>query len=84
MDKDKAWLKEWDELDEIGRGGQGIVTKLRNKNEPNKYAVLKSIVPRWQNNKLAEERLKQEAQALSTLQQLQANIKRGQIYLIYT
>jgi serine/threonine-protein kinase len=62
-----AWKREWQIVDEIDRGGQGIISKLVHKDKPEKLAVLKQIVPRWEKDPQARERLQHEGDALSKL-----------------
>ena len=68
------WLGEWEVLEEIDRGGQGIITKLRHKKDPARRAVLKCIVPRWREDPQARQRLQQEAETLSKLHDLGAHV----------
>lgn len=73
-DTSKPWLDEWKDLDEIGQGGQGVVTELRHKTDPNRRAVLKRIVPRWQEDPQARQRLQQETETLQKLNELGARV----------
>jgi len=73
-DTTHPWLDDWEELDEIGRGGQGVVTEVREKEGQNRRGVLKRIVPRWSNDRQARQRLQQEAETLLTLHQLGARV----------
>lgn len=70
----KPWLDDWEEVNEIDRGGQGIVTKLQSKNNQKKFAVLKQIVERWRDDKQAKDRLKKEAETLKTLSGVGARV----------
>ncbi len=73
-DTSTPWQEEWEERDEIGRGGQGIVTELRHRSDPSRRAVLKRIVPRWREDQQARDRLKQEAETLAKLHDLGAKV----------
>ena len=55
-------------------GGQGIVTKLRSRSQPDRRAVLKQIVPRWKDDAQAQQRLQQEGEILSKLHGLGARV----------
>lgn len=68
------WLETWEEIEEIGRGGQGIVTKLSHKKESGRHAVLKQIVERWRDDPQALERLHLEAETLAKLHKLGASV----------
>lgn len=70
----EIWNKQWDEIKEIGRGGQGVVTLLQHKTDLTRRAVLKCIVPRWKDDKQALERLHQEAEVLLKLNELKAQV----------
>ncbi|MHC4497680.1 MAG: serine/threonine protein kinase [Planctomycetota bacterium] len=74
--KDNAnpWQEAWEELEEIGRGGQGIITELRHKTDSRRRAVLKRIVPRWRQDLQARQRLHQEAETLMKLHELGARV----------
>ena len=61
------WRNEWEELDVIGQGGQGVVTKLKHKTKPGKYAVLKTLLKRCKDQAQARERLNREAETLKKL-----------------
>ncbi len=73
-DNINPWLDKWQEGAEIDRGGQGYVTELRHKEKPNQRAVLKRIVPRWQADLQARQRLQQEAETLLKLHELGARV----------
>ena len=62
-----VWKNKWQIVNEIDRGGQGIISKLVHKDKPEKFAVLKQIVPRWEKDPQAIERLQHEGDALSKL-----------------
>lgn len=68
------WLKDWEEHGEITRGGQGIITELCHKSDPTKKAVLKRIVPRWQEDTQAISRLQKEIETLVKLNDLGAYV----------
>lgn len=61
------WRNNWHVLEEIDRGGQGIVTQVKEVTDPQRLAVLKQIVPRWRDDPQARERLRQEAETLTLL-----------------
>ncbi len=68
------WQEDWKEHEEVERGGQGIITKLCHKTDSTRWAVLKRIVPRWQEDRQARKRLQQEAETLSKLHSIGANV----------
>jgi serine/threonine-protein kinase len=68
------WQNDWKEHKEIDRGGQGIITELRHKTDSARRAVLKRIVPRWQKDPQARQRLQQETETLSKLHDLGAHV----------
>ena len=77
MSNDTApWKRDWSEHGEINRGGQGVITEVRSIADPTKRAVLKRIVPRWQNDPQARERLQHEADLLTKLNELGARVPR--------
>ena len=77
MSNDTApWKLEWSEHGEISRGGQGVITEVRSITDPTKRAVLKRIVPRWQDDPQARERLQREADILTKLNELGARVPR--------
>jgi len=71
---ENKWKEKWEDLGEIGRGGQGVVNKVKEKTEPFRLGVLKSILPRWENNKQARARLFKESEILSKLHDLGAAV----------
>jgi len=73
-EEEAPWLKDWIEHEEIERGGQGIITKLIHKKDKAQWAVLKRIVPRWQKDPQARERLQKEAETLLKLHNLGARV----------
>lgn len=68
------WQKQWVKHKEIEPGGQGIITELRDKQTPETRAILKQIVPRWENNRQAIERLRKETETLIKLNELGARV----------
>lgn len=77
MSNDTApWKCDWAEHGEINRGGQGVITEVRSTVDPTKRAVLKRIVPRWQNDPQARARLQHEADLLTKLNELGARVPR--------
>lgn len=68
------WENKWEKTEEIGRGGQGIVSKLAHKNDKSRFAVIKELVPKWRNNPQAIERLHKEASTLEILNSLGAKV----------
>ena len=73
-DEETPWRNDWIEHAEIDRGGQGIITKLIHKTDKAQWAVLKRIVPQWQKDPQARERLQQETETLLKLHNLDANV----------
>lgn len=73
-DNTTPWADDWEELDEIGRGGQGVIVEVRHRTEDRKRGVLKRIVPRWRSDRQARDRLQQEADTLSKLHDLGARV----------
>jgi len=69
-----TWQKQWVKHEEIEQGGQGIITELRNKQNPETRAILKQIVPRWQNDRQAIDRLRKETETLIKLHDLGARV----------
>src|SRR4051812_18464905 len=39
----KRWSDEWEVVADIGQGGQGVTRKVRSKNDPSLFAVLKTL-----------------------------------------
>ena len=68
------WQKKWVEHKEIERGGQGIITELRDKQDQETRAILKQIVRRWENDPQAIERLRKETETLTKLHNLGARV----------
>ncbi len=72
----KPWESTWAIFEEIGRGGQGIVSEVRTNGDSINRAVLKQIVERWRNDRQAQDRLRNEGKALATLNKLNARVPR--------
>jgi len=68
------WQKQWVKHKEIERGGQGIITELRDKQAPETRAILKQIVPQWENDRQAIERLRKETEILIKLHGIGARV----------
>ncbi|MCK5263551.1 MAG: protein kinase [Gammaproteobacteria bacterium] len=68
------WEDEWKKIDEIGQGGQGVISKLRHKTDKSRFAVIKELVPKWQGNQQAIDRLHKEASTLEKLNSLNAKV----------
>ncbi|HEY9815294.1 MAG TPA: protein kinase, partial [Candidatus Obscuribacterales bacterium] len=73
MKMQTPWVNDWDELEEIGRGGQGVVTKVRSRST-GKLAVLKRIVDKWRFDEQARARLRQEGETLAKLKRFGAKV----------
>ncbi|MCW8966835.1 MAG: protein kinase [Candidatus Pacearchaeota archaeon] len=69
-----SWEKNWEELEVIGSGGQGIATKLKAIDDSSKYAVLKRIQPNWEGNEQAVDRMRKEIRTLEDLNKLDASV----------
>lgn len=68
------WEIDWIEVGEIASGGQGVVTRLKHKTDPDRSAVLKQIVLRWRADKQAIDRLYRETEALTKLASVGAKV----------
>lgn len=68
------WKKQWGNPKEIERGGQGIITELCDKQDSNTRAILKQIIPRWEDDSQAIERLRKETETLMKLHKLGARV----------
>jgi serine/threonine-protein kinase len=74
MEMAMAWQAKWIAAEVIDRGGQGVVTKLHRKENPEQHAVLKQIVDRWRGNPQAILRMRQEAEVLCKLNAVGARV----------
>lgn len=72
--KTKPWQEKWEEYGELAQGGQGIITELRYKTDPNRRAILKRIISRWRKDIQALERLQKEAETMLKLHGLGARV----------
>lgn len=70
----KPWLAQWEEVREIARGGQGVVSEVRHRTRTSKRAVVKEIVERWREDEQAHERLRHEATMMSYLHESGARV----------
>jgi len=70
----EPWKSDWLEHDEVSRGGQGIVTEVRSISDPTRRAVLKRLLPRWQGDSQARDRLQHEGEILARLHALGAKV----------
>lgn len=61
------WTERWDTIDEVGNGGQGVVTRLVDKKTGARDAVVKQLGPRWKGNQLAADRMRTEIQSMKKL-----------------